>query len=344
MECEPLVSVIVPVYNASAYLERCINSILQQTYQNIELILVNDGSTDDSLQICRRYARQDSRVSVIDQCNRGVSESRNAGMARAKGIYLQFADSDDWLVPTATERMVEKAEQEQCQLVIAPFYRVVGRMLIVNGHIRTEEKISLQDFALQMLMKAPANFYYGVMWNKLYRRDLIDLYKLRCEPDITWCEDFIFNLHYLQHVQQIYVLQQPVYYYVKRKGSLVSTELHSSNVYEMKRSVFEHYRAFYDALGLYDDYRGAINGFMVSITTDSLFRLPSGVIDKEGDEIFFEDYSKRIARAGEQQLPWRRNKGWGAMISQLGSRDADEKKTRKLERKKGGAKETVPRK
>ena len=141
MEREPLVSVIVPVYNASAYLERCINSILQQTYQNIELILVNDGSTDNSLQICRRYARQDSRVLVIDQCNRGVSESRNAGIARAKGIYLQFADSDDWLVPTATERMVEKAEQEQCQLVIAPFYRVVGRMLIVNGHIRDRKSV-----------------------------------------------------------------------------------------------------------------------------------------------------------------------------------------------------------
>lgn len=210
-EKTPLVSIIVPVYNAAAYLERCVKSILQQTYAHIQLILVNDGSTDDSLAICRRYAKQDKRVVVLDKENTGVSDSRNHGIQRAEGAYVQFVDSDDWLVPNATELLVQKAEEMQCQLVIAPFYRVLGRVVIVNGHIREEKKISLQAFALQ-LMKAPANFYYGVMWNKLYRRDLIVEWNIRCAPDIQWCEDFIFNLHYLQHVQQVYVLQQPIYY------------------------------------------------------------------------------------------------------------------------------------
>ena len=98
----PLVSIIVPVYNAAEYLNRCVDSILRQSYTKIELILVNDGSQDDSLRICRRYARQDSRVVVINKRNSGVSDSRNQGIARARGKYLQFVDSDDWLTRNAT--------------------------------------------------------------------------------------------------------------------------------------------------------------------------------------------------------------------------------------------------
>ena len=111
----------MPVYNAAAYLERCVKSILQQTYAHIQLILINDGSTDDSLAICQRYAKQDKRVVVLDKENTGVSDSRNRGIQRAKGTYVQFVDSDDWLVPNATELLVQKAEEMQCQLVIAPF-------------------------------------------------------------------------------------------------------------------------------------------------------------------------------------------------------------------------------
>ena len=288
-EKTPLVSIIVPVYNAAAYLERCVKSILQQTYAHIQLILVNDGSTDDSLAICRRYAKQDKRVVVLDKENTGVSDSRNHGIQRAEGAYVQFVDSDDWLVPNATELLVQKAEEMQCQLVIAPFYRVLGRVVIVNGHIREEKKISLQAFALQ-LMKAPANFYYGVMWNKLYRRELSVEWNIRCAPDIQWCEDFIFNLHYLQHVQQVYVLQQPIYYYVKRRDSLVNTELRSSNLYEMKREVFVHYRDFYESIGLYEAHRGKINSFMLAVTTDSLFRLPTGILAQNEEEVVLYEF------------------------------------------------------
>lgn len=294
-EKTPLVTIIVPVYNAAAYLERCVKSILQQTYAHIQLILVNDGSTDDSLAICQRYAKQDERVVVLDKENSGVSDSRNRGIQRAEGVYVQFVDSDDWLVPNATELLVQKAEEMQCQLVIAPFYRVLGRVVIVNGHIREEKKISLQAFALQ-LMKAPANFYYGVMWNKLYRRDLIVEWNIRCAPDIQWCEDFIFNLHYLQHVQQVYVLQQPIYYYVKRRDSLVRTELRSSNLYEMKREVFVHYRNFYESIGLYEAHRGKINSFMLAVTTDSLFRLPTGILEQNEEEVVLYEFGGQKER------------------------------------------------
>lgn len=299
---QPLVSIIVPVYNAADYLDRCLHSILQQTYQNIQLILVNDGSKDSSLEVCKKFAKQDSRVVILDKKNSGVSDSRNKGIALAKGKYLQFVDSDDWLVATATEQMVKSAEEHHCEMVIAPFYRVVGRLMTENGHIRKEEKISKKDFALY-LMKAPANFYYGVMWNKLYRRDLIIKNKITCDTEMNWCEDFVFNLQYFAHADQIFVLQTPVYYYVKRKDSLVGTELRNNNIYEIKRKVYQYYRQFYEKLGLYEEHKGMINSFMLAVTMDSLFRLPTGIIGKDDEEIFFEQlWKQKIARSGHSSL------------------------------------------
>lgn len=295
----PLVSIIVPVYNAEDYLERCIRSILQQTYENIELILVNDGSTDRSFEICQQFAAKDDRIVLINKPNAGVSDSRNRGIAKAKGKYLQFADSDDWLLPEATALMVQRAEQSRCEFVIAPFYRVIEPILLVNGHIKEDGKYRIEEFALEM-MKAPSNFYYGVMWNKLYRRDIVREHGLQCDPAINWCEDFIFNLQYLGYVQQVYVLQEPVYYYLKRKNSLVSTEMRNNNIYEVKKTVFYYYKAFYQNIGLYDAYKGRVNMYFFSVSADSLFRLPVGRIDKDGEEIIFkEEFLEELQVKGE---------------------------------------------
>lgn len=300
MKKYPLVSIIVPVYNAEPYLTRCIQSILQQTYENIELILVNDGSTDRSLELCKAFAAEDQRIVLIDKPNSGVSDSRNRGLSKARGKYVQFADSDDWLVPEATALLVQRAEQSKCEFVIAPFYRVIERILLVNGHIKDDGKYSITEFAMEM-MKAPANFYYGVMWNKLYRRDIIREYNLQCDPAVSWCEDFIFNLQYLCHVAHVYVLQEPIYYYFKRKNSLVVTEMRNSGIYETKKTVFHFYKAFYRSIGLYDTYKGRINMYLLSVSSDSLFRLPVGRIDKDGEEILFkEELLEELQNKGEE--------------------------------------------
>ena len=107
---QPLVSVIVPVYNAGEHIARCIESIRRQSYQNLEIIIVNDGSKDVSLHVCEMYARVDKRILLIDKANSGVSATRNLAMEMAKGKYLQFADSDDYLAPDATRLMVEALE------------------------------------------------------------------------------------------------------------------------------------------------------------------------------------------------------------------------------------------
>ena len=123
-ENQPLVSVIVPIYNAKNHIARCIESIRRQTYRNLEILLLNDGSQDVSLAVCRMFAKVDPRIILIDKANSGVSATRNLGMRRAHGVYFQFVDSDDTLQPYATELLVEKAVASGADMVIAHYNRI----------------------------------------------------------------------------------------------------------------------------------------------------------------------------------------------------------------------------
>ncbi len=240
----PAVSLIVPVYNAEPYLRRCVDSILNQDFRDFELLLVDDGSQDASGTICDIYASMDRRVFVIHKENSGVSDSRNRAIARARGTYLQFLDSDDWITPDATKLLVRAAMTHHCDMVIADFYRVVGERVSHKGDIEEDTVLSREEFAGHM-MENPADFYYGVIWNKLYRRDLIEKHHLRMNTELNWCEDFMFNLEYILHAETFYALKAPIYYYVKRKGSLVSQNVTIGNAIRMKLRVFEYYNNFY---------------------------------------------------------------------------------------------------
>ena len=138
MSKTPMVSIIVPVYNASKTLRRCVDSVLKQEYADFELFLVDDGSRDDSGTICDEYAGKDPRVRVIHKANAGVSAARNDALDQARGEYLQFLDSDDWLSPDATRLLVRTAQETQCDLVIADFYRVSGERVSHKGEIDEE--------------------------------------------------------------------------------------------------------------------------------------------------------------------------------------------------------------
>ena len=240
----PTVSIIVPVYNAQNTLRRCIGSILSQTYPHFELLLVDDGSQDDSGAICDEYAEKDNRIKVFHNENSGVSSSRNFALDHAQGEYIQFLDSDDWITPDATQKLVRSAVEYNCDLVISNFYRVVDDRVSVKGDIEDEGILTREEFAAYM-MESPADFYYGVLWNKLYRRTIIESHKLRMNQEISWCEDFLFNLEYIRYANWFYALNIPLYYYVKTKGSLVSQSLSISATIQMKLTVFEYYNQLY---------------------------------------------------------------------------------------------------
>ena len=250
---KPTVSIIVPVYNAEHTIGRCLDSILNQDYTDFELLAVDDGSTDNSGAICDEYAARESRVQVFHQENAGVSASRNLALDRARGTYLQFLDSDDWITPDATSSLVRAAESGQCDLVVSDFYRVVGERVSQKGDIDEDGLMTREDYAAHM-MENPADFYYGVLWNKLYRRAIVEAHHLRMNPEISWCEDFMFNLEYIRYAETFRAIQIPIYYYVKTKGSLASQSMSISQVVKMKLTVFEDYHRFFKTVLDEDEY------------------------------------------------------------------------------------------
>ena len=264
----PMVSIIVPVYNGEKSIERCLRSIQNQSYTNIEVIVVNDGSTDHTEKVIKKYVEKDARFHYIKKDNTGVSDSRNIGMASAKGEYFQFVDGDDWLVKRATEEFVRTAQLYDCDMVISDFYRVCGRKIMVKGHIDMGPVITRTKFA-EYMMKAPANFYYGVLWNKFFKADIIRKFSLVCDTDLDWCEDFRFNLEYLQYVGNVGVIDRPLYYYVKTKGSLVDTQAGSLQLtIKTKRKLFDYYKELYQALDLYEENKLKIQMFYLSFAHD----------------------------------------------------------------------------
>lgn len=287
---KPLVSVIVPIYNAQNNIVRCVESIRRQTYENLEILLLNDGSKDVSYPVCEMLSKADARIVLIDKENSGVSATRNLGMRMARGKYLQFVDADDTLDPFATELLVQRAEDNNADLVIAAYNRIVPYKpkkeakldpLLPNKKKQlTEQLAKFQTFGfLPMgfmtkeefacgLMQEPASFYYGVMWNKLYRREIIMAHDIRCDEEFTWSEDMLFNLSYIRYADSFYAIRTPLYYYSRRRKHSLSASVNPAQVVTTKASLFKYYKELYVQLGLYDQYKLQIYSYLVATAKD----------------------------------------------------------------------------
>ena len=261
------VSIIVPVYNVAPYLERCLSSIRQQTCRDFEVWLVEDGSSDESPGICRAFVSADPRFHLLEQHNQGAAAARNLGMDHAGGRYLQFVDGDDWLTPDATASFLHAAESTGCDLAVSRFYRVHQNRQAERGHIRGCRVMTRREYAEEMV-KAPANFYYGVMWNKLYRRAVAEANRLRCPADMAWCEDFLFNLDYIACCRLVATVDRPLYYYRKRDDSLVSTQATLRRTIETKRRTFAEYKELYQELDLYENRKAQVYRYLISAAGD----------------------------------------------------------------------------
>lgn len=305
----PTVSIIVSVYNAEGTIGRCIDSILNQTYREYEAIILDDGSTDASGKICDEYAKKDSRIRVVHKENTGVSDTRNQGIAMARGEFLQFLDSDDWITPEATALFVHTAVEYQCDMVISDFYRVVGERVSQKGAIEEDGLMDRAAYAEYMMQK-PADFYYGVLWNKLYKKSVIEKYRITMDETISWCEDFMFNLEYIRHIRNVYAVKVPLYYYVKTKGSLATQGNNMKKTIQMKRTVFKHYNDFYKEVFGEEEYekkRIQVYRFLIEAAGDGVVaptilpgnyklgdeRTSVSEAVQEGEGFFFDIYRER---------------------------------------------------
>ena len=283
---KPLVSVIVPIYNAQNNIVRCVESIRRQTYENLEILLLNDGSKDVSYPVCEMLSKADARIVLIDKENSGVSATRNLGMRMARGKYLQFVDADDTLEPFATELLVQRAEDNNADLVIAAYNRIVPYKpkkeakldpLLPNKKKQLTERLAKfqtfgflpmgfmtkEEFACG-LMQEPASFYYGVMWNKLYRADLVRAHTdVRCSEEMTWSEDLYFNLTYIRYAERFFALTTPIYNYYDNPGSAVHlTKVRTAIT--ARTAHFSYYKELYEQLGLYEENKLQIFKYLIS--------------------------------------------------------------------------------
>lgn len=218
------VSVIVPVYQVEAYLAKCLDSILAQTFTDFELILVDDGTRDDCPRIMTRYAAMDARIRCIHKENGGLSSARNAGLDIARGEYIAFVDSDDTVEPTMLADAVAAAQRTGAQLVIYN-YRFVTEDGVQNACL------PMKDETLDIDQMGLANYFYRYWmpyvhgqeaWCRLYRRDIIEQNHLRYAPnDEIFAEDTLFSAMYLMHVHTLAALAKPYVNYLQRGDSLM---------------------------------------------------------------------------------------------------------------------------
>ena len=168
-----LISAIVPVYNVEKYLYRCVDSILKQTYENFELILIDDGSPDNCSQMCDELSEKDSRIKVIHQENQGLSAARNSGIKIAKGNYLTFIDSDDWISNTMFEDLINLIKEKNADISICNFIVTDGNA-IYKKNTKAEEKLYSKDEFMKIILRVNSNRCIHYAWGKLYKKYVIE--------------------------------------------------------------------------------------------------------------------------------------------------------------------------
>lgn len=245
-----LVSIIVPIYNCERFLETALESLRSQTYRNIEVILVDDGSIDGSARICREFAEKDPRFRVISKENGGVSSARNVGIEAAAGEFLQFLDADDWLQNDTTEILVREMRDKNVPLVVGSLYESFcdseGKVKEVPMQFQRGVFDSTEFACIPLLEKDSRtrhSFIEVVMnWGRLFRSDIVKKYNLRYveEKVSLFGEDLIFSMQYFSKIDRVCVLEKPLYHYRLWEGNGHTQPHRDKDRVEIMKTVYRY--------------------------------------------------------------------------------------------------------
>ena len=220
-----MISVVVPVYNVASYLPQCLDSLLSQTYKDLEIIIVNDGSTDDSPQICDSYATKDRRVKVVHKTNGGLSDARNVGVTQATGDRIYFADSDDWVDKNAILKLYEFAIANDCDIVQGNMYYAYPDYLLYRN-------VSLQEHKKMVLKREEAmreliinDRIKNFAWGKLYKTCLVRNLEF---PIGKFFEDSFWQHLVIDRIERYGIIDEPLYYYRQRSDSISGDKLNKT--------------------------------------------------------------------------------------------------------------------
>ena len=298
----PLISVIVPVYKVEPYLQRCVDSILGQTYADFELILVDDGSPDNCGAICDEYAAKDSRVVVIHQENKGLPAARNAGLNVACGEYIASCDSDDYWEHNLLETVYKTAETEKADCVIFNYY-VVDENGNTHKHRPWKEQtweITSPKERMEFLMGSKDTGWE--MWTRFFRREVFEKYQIRgCLTCNGFAEDLGFTTVYNMFATKVVCINEWLYYYFKRSDSIMgqsAKRIRLNDLNEVSRYIYSYYSRYFR--NKEDDIRFGIlhflvmyAGYMKLINTPSYITLPVE-IEKINNKNYFRKQTKKI--------------------------------------------------
>ncbi|EOO15546.1 glycosyltransferase family 2 protein [Bacillus cereus] len=240
----PKISIIVPVYKVEQYIHKCIDSILMQTFEDFELILVDDGSPDTCGEICDRYADKDIRIKVIHKENGGVSSARNAGLEIAKGDYIGFVDSDDWIEPDMYELLYGMCAEHRCDVAICSSQIYYSNKIVISSN----HPFIIHDRNTAMKTMLEGKLYDEVVWTKLFKRNLLEDIKF---PVGMSYEDTAFTYKVIHKCKKVCFIGEPKYHYIKRDNSMMDravkeVKIDSVLIYdEMCKFMERYYKELY---------------------------------------------------------------------------------------------------
>lgn len=248
-----MVSIIIPVYNNNKTIERCVNSFVEQTYNDFEIIIIDDGSTSDNAKLYDELANRYSEVSVYHYLNEGVSAARNHGIDKAQGDYIFFADSDDYVEANMLEQFIKLQNKYDVDMIIAGYYFDISCEKNVSVKQAAEEKYlkSQEEIIQNMVSLWDQSMMYNV-WNKLFVSNIIKKNEIRFPIGKEFNEDRDFIREYVMFIGSLYITEEAFYHYI-REDNQSATEQYRPQMLEIRKEEVEQLNAFFLKLGIYDD-------------------------------------------------------------------------------------------
>lgn len=287
MKVKPLITVIVPVYNAEHTIEKCVNSIIKQTYSNLQIILVNDGSKDKSIELCKKIQKNDDRILVIDKENEGVSNTRNKGIDMATGEYIIFVDSDDFIENNMIEILYNNIQGYD--------FCTCNYYVIKNN--KKKEKSDIESYEInsgetnEYIEKMQKDMLFNSPVNKIYKTEIIKQNNIRFEENICVGEDYLFNIEYIRCVKKARYISEALYNYTIKNGTLSRKYIDRFIDIEMKmvRKIKEIYEEkSFDMTYIYNQY--------MELLKSNIYNLQIGEKSKTATKEFIKEYIKELEK------------------------------------------------
>lgn len=302
------VSVIIPIYNAEQYLEKCFKAIESQSMESFEVIMVNNNATDSSEKICKRWEMKDHRFRYCFEEIKGISYARNTGLKIAEGKYVLFADADDLMHEDMLEKLFWTAEEADAEVAICSYNYIYGRKVKKNKRY-IETGIYNKSQILNEILKDPFDFYYAVTWNKMIRKDLLNNEMILFDPEETVIEDWEFSLCVFAVAEKVGIISERLYDYNRSNNS--SATKNERTFQDSKRTRlrgYEYFKSYAENIDLYQKNRNEIDDYILRYIVFQKYKAGFNLeMKKEAERIAGEKDIQLILNGMERSFYFKRN-------------------------------------